>query len=295
MVDLVKIRKKAKERQEQRVSGVGGRVSGEPASDAAHSDAATEKRRASKKTPAPAKLPNLQTAAAADSNVDAVSATLTSENVPDTRHPTPDTREPTADRRPPTAGPTVKSTKLDRFKEQAGRRREDADSIGRAAVEAIATDQRLEVLTFAIAGENYAIDIEHIVEIVPPRAATRVPNAAESIVGIMSLRGTIVTLIDVGRRLKHAAAEPTAETRIIVIEHEGETVGFEVDRVFRVVRITAGEVEPHPVVHASELDESIRGVFRHGDSLTILLDFAKLLVGRESQRTGPREALTAGR
>lgn len=300
MVDLVKIRKKAMQRAaagsgaggqaspelaiEAKGSGVADQESGEPAGEGHKTaEAAREKRSASKRSSAAS--PERQTGAQADSNVEAVAAAPTTESVPGTQ----------TDSRLPTPGPPIKSTKLDRFKAQAGKRREEADSVGRAATEALATEARLEVLTFAIAGEHYAIDIEHIVEIVPSRAATHVPNAADAIVGIMSLRGTIVTLIDVRYRLKHAAVEPTGETRIIVIEREGETVGFEVDRVFRVVKISASDVAPHPVVHASELDDSIRGVFRHGDSLTILLDFAKLLGGKEIQRTGRREAFAAGR
>ena len=54
-------------------------------------------------------------------------------------------------------------------------------------------------------------------------------------------------------------------------------IGFIVDRVLRVVKTEAGEIEPHPVVHATELDDAIRGVFRANGALTILLDLDKLL------------------
>ena len=298
MVDLVKIRKKAKER-----SGAGARGSDErpaekvevgvrkseeataepkrpeePASSTQKiSQPLDEKRTVSKDASVP---PPAEAAANADSNsgtlqwkADRPSVTAAALQPPAADLPAPELRAPAPD-------PPVKSTKLDRFKEQAGRRREDADSVGRSAAAESVVDERHEVLTFAIAGEHYAMDIEHIVEIVPPRAATRVPNSSESIVGIMSLRGTIVTLIDVRHRLTHKAIEPSADSRIVVLEHGGETIGFEVDRVFRVIKIAASDVAPHPVVHASEADESIRGVFRHGDSLTILLDFAKLLGSR---------------
>jgi len=163
--------------------------------------------------------------------------------------------------------------KLEKFKEEAGRRRESAET----AAAGTTNTQQLEVLTFVIAGENYAVDIERIVEIVTPRPVTRVPNADRSIVGIISLRGTIVTLLDVRARLRHTRADDTPDTRIIVVDLLGEPVGFEVDRVLRVIKLEAGTVEPHPVVHASELDESIRGVFHHAGALTILLDFDKLL------------------
>jgi len=159
--------------------------------------------------------------------------------------------------------------------QEAGKLRESVEE--EAQIEQAADASRLELLTFIIAGEQYALDIERIVEIVRPRPITRVPNAEESIVGIVSLRGTIVTLIDVRNRLSHARAEETPDTRIIVVDHQGETIGFEVDRVLRVVKIGRNDVEPHPVVHASEADDSIRGVFRHTGALTILIDFDKLL------------------
>jgi purine-binding chemotaxis protein CheW len=295
MVDLVKIRKKAKEQKEG--SGVGGRGSGETtALPQLHDDPAApppgeserpSKHAVSKKEQRKSASAEPKPAATAPSPVSAtkdVSAgPLSAQASPDPRLPTPD---PTAVKR---------STKLDRFKEEAGRLRDQADVAGATAeaVEQVATDGRLEVLTFSLAGESFAVDIEHIVEIVPLRTATRVPNADPSVTGILSLRGTIVTLVDVRRRLKHASAAATPESRIVVVEHGGETLGFEVDRVFRVVKLDAAEIDPHPVVHASELDDSIRGVFRQGQSLTILLDFDKLLDRREMPRVGAADLLAS--
>jgi purine-binding chemotaxis protein CheW len=169
---------------------------------------------------------------------------------------------------------TQHSAKLDHFKEQAGTKREGfVDEVEEAAAAA-----QLELLTFVLAGEQYALDIEHIVEIVTPRSVTRVPNAEEGIVGIISLRGTIVTVVDARSKLRHPRGNGDhPDRRIIVVEKSGETLGFEVDRVLRVVKTDPGAIEAHPVVHASEEHEAIRGVFRHADALTILLDFDKLL------------------
>jgi purine-binding chemotaxis protein CheW len=193
-------------------------------------------------------------------------ATQSSAATPEPRNP--ETPQPTTDNQQPT------TDKLSRFMQEAGKRRE---SVEEAQTTEQADTSQLELLTFVIAGEQYAVDIERIVEIVRPRSVTRVPNAETSIVGIVSLRGTIVTLIDVRSRLRHAKTEETPDTRVIVVDHDGETIGFEVDRVLRVVKIGRKDVEPHPVVHASEADDSIQGVFRHTGALTILLDFDKLL------------------
>lgn len=164
-------------------------------------------------------------------------------------------------------------SKLDRFKAEAGKRRAADGAKAEAADETL-----LELLTFVIAGEHYAVDIERIVEIVTPRNVTRIPNADATVVGILSLRGTIVTLVDVRRKLRHReSSETTADARIVVIDFNNEIVGFVVDRVLRVVKASPGEIEPHPVVHATELDQAIRGVFRVAGALTILLDLDKLL------------------
>jgi purine-binding chemotaxis protein CheW len=222
MVDLVKIRKKAKKRE----LGVGG---GE-----------------SERLPAEATVP-----ATAESTIAAPSPTPT----PHTPHPTPT------------------SPKLDHFKQIAGKRR---DGFIEQEVETASAEQ-IELLTFIIAGEQYAVSIDHLVEIVTPRSATPVPNADPTIVGIISLRGTMVTVIDVRRKLRHPAAAAGNDTRIIVAERGSEVLGFEVDRVLRVVKVDSAAIEPHPVVHSSELSEAVRGVFRHANALTILLDLDKLL------------------
>jgi len=176
---------------------------------------------------------------------------------------------PTHDPRPATPA----SLKLEQFKQIAGKRRE---GFIEQKAETASADQ-VELLSFVIAGEQYAVLIDHIVEIVTPRDATRVPNADPTIVGIISLRGTIVTIIDVRRKLRHPPSEAGNESRIIVAERAGETLGFEVDRVLRVLKIDSAAVEPHPVVHSSELSEAVRGVFRYSNALTILLDLDKLL------------------
>jgi purine-binding chemotaxis protein CheW len=157
---------------------------------------------------------------------------------------------------------------------EAGKKREGFVHEAAAA----AAGNEIEVLTFTLAGEQYAVNIERILEIVRPRAVTRVPNAGANVVGILSLRGLIVTIVDVRARLRHPPAPAaSADARIIVVEQGGETLGFQVDRVLRVVKLDAAAVEAQPVVHSSEQTESIRGVFQHSGALTILLDLDKLL------------------
>ncbi len=268
MVDLVKIRKKAKK----------GAAAGEQA--ASGESSASERTAASGERDTPvipsvSEGPGREGAAQHDETEEGERAAASVE------------QQGASSEQPPASSaqrPATSESKLDRFKEEAGKRREGFISTETVA----ATGELLELLTFHIAGEQYALDIEHIVEIVPPREATRVPNADESIVGVISLRGTIVTIVDVHRRLHHGPAVSerqrdgagSPDARVVVVQYGNETIGFVVDRVQRVVKVDRAAVEPHPVVHSSEQSEAIRGVFRQANALTILLDFDKLLDAR---------------
>lgn len=168
------------------------------------------------------------------------------------------------------------SRRLEQIKQSLGVKRLFAT--GDALQRAVAAEELMELLLFSISGEMYAVPIEQIVEIIKPRTATRVPNSDDTIVGIISLRGTIVTILDVRRRLGHSGlAAVSEETRIVVVQHGEETAGFVVDRVWRVVRIEPSSVGSSPSVTSAEQNEFIRGVFQHGKNLAILLDLEKLL------------------
>jgi chemotaxis signal transduction protein len=175
-------------------------------------------------------------------------------------------RQPTTDN---PAAPQPQTDRLQKFKEQAGRRREQV-----VVAPAEAKDE-LHLLTFTIDGEQYAIDVERVQEIATPRALTPVPNADPFILGVMSLRGTVVTVVDVRGRLRHPPNG--AGRQVVVITAQGGPLGFTVDRVLRPLKIDRAAIEPHPVVHASEERPSIRGVFRRVSALTIVLDLDKLL------------------
>lgn len=137
--------------------------------------------------------------------------------------------------------------------------------------------EELEVLTFTIGPEEYAIPIDSVVEIVTPGEITRVPNTPRNISGIISLRGTIVAILDVRGKLGHEPVAPDLDTRIVVVRDSGASAGFIVDKVLRVVKVGAGELEIEPVASPAARNDKIKGVFRREDSLSILLDIDRLL------------------
>src|SRR5437867_2317537 len=168
------------------------------------------------------------------------------------------------------AAPTSEE-KLQRFLAEAGKRRFEVA----APVESRADE--IELLTFVLGGEQYAIDIENVAEIATTRPVTRVPNADPNTVGIISLRGSVVTLLDLRSKLKQPPAASTKDRRVVIVRDGAGLAGFEVDRVLRPAKIDRAAIEPQPVVHADEQSECIRGVVRGTNALTIVLDLSKLL------------------
>jgi purine-binding chemotaxis protein CheW len=168
--------------------------------------------------------------------------------------------------------------RLDKFLAEAGKKRDTVAPVVETAID------HLELLTFIIGRERYSIEIDSIAAIVMPQPPTRVPNADAAVIGIMSLRGTIVTMIDVRRRLRQTASDRRADCRIIVVRHGADILGFEVDRVLRVVEVDRATIESPPTIDDTEDDEAIRGVFRQGDALTIVLDVDVILSRENHER-----------
>jgi purine-binding chemotaxis protein CheW len=134
-----------------------------------------------------------------------------------------------------------------------------------------------ELLAFRLAKEEYAVDIAAVGEIVKPRAVTEVPFAPAFCPGIVSLRGRIVTIMDLRRRLGLPAGELGRGARIVVAHDAGRTVGLLVDGVTGVVRLPAGAVEPVPVVVGGVDGEFLHGLGRIDGRLLILLNLPRVL------------------
>ncbi len=126
-----------------------------------------------------------------------------------------------------------------------------------------------ELTTFYLGDALCGIDIRKIQEINKLIDMTRVPQAPDYVLGVLNLRGEIVTIIDLGRKLGLSPAQITSESRNIIINHRGENVGLLVDRIGDVVEANEKKVEPAP----ANL-EDIQGRFFEG-----VLKDEKVLVG----------------
>jgi purine-binding chemotaxis protein CheW len=143
--------------------------------------------------------------------------------------------------------------------------------------------EQLQLVTFEVAQEEFAVDILAVHEINRMMELTRVPQSPPDVEGVINLRGKIIPVVDLRRRFGMPASEKTEANRIIVVEVHKRVIGFIVDRVHEVLRIDASIVEPAPAMVCSIRSEFIAGVGKLQDRLLILLDIAKLFAEQESQ------------
>jgi len=138
-------------------------------------------------------------------------------------------------------------------------------------------DNLLQLVTFSIGSEEFGVDILKVMEIIRTMKITKVPKSPAFVEGVINLRGLVIPIIDLRKRFGMGEKNDDKETRIIVIEIQGMTVGFVVDSVSEVLRIPASTVEPPPPVVAGLDSDYISGVGKLEDRLLILLDLDKLL------------------
>ncbi|HEU0265453.1 MAG TPA: chemotaxis protein CheW [Geobacterales bacterium] len=143
-------------------------------------------------------------------------------------------------------------------------------------VETVSSDTE-QYLCFMLGSEEYAVSIMSIKEIVKPREVTEVPRAPQFVLGIISLRGVIIPVYDLHRRLELGNATPTGRERIIVVKHDEDFCGILVDRVNRVVKIKKKGIEPPPVVLEGLNRDFVQGLGRHDAGMFILLDLRQVL------------------
>ncbi len=142
-----------------------------------------------------------------------------------------------------------------------------------------AADQghRVEYLAFSLAGESYAVRIANVAEILKPLPITEVPRAPRNVIGVMSVRGKLVTVIDLRRRLRLPEAPMDRKARILLTDAgDDEQLGLLVDEVMQVYRLADSEIEPANVL-GGEQPAHIAGIGRPAGALLILLDLRPIL------------------
>lgn len=142
---------------------------------------------------------------------------------------------------------------------------------------AAAAEELVQLCAFVVGGEEYVIDIMRITEIIQPQRITPVPHAPEYIEGVIHLRGAIVPVVDLRRRLAVPATAPTKKSKYVICTVGGRRVGLVVDAVTERLRLPRSSLRRAPALLARGGPRFFLGVCGPAERLKLLLNVKALL------------------
>lgn len=146
------------------------------------------------------------------------------------------------------------------------------------------TNGELQLVVFKLGQEEYGIPITQVQEINRLTSPTKIPNSPAFVEGVINLRGKIIPIVDLRKRFRLVEVEYSEDSRIVVVELSGNTIGVTVDSVNEVLRLPAANIEPTPTIATGIGSEYLSGVGKINDRLLILLDLNKILSSAEREQ-----------
>lgn len=146
-------------------------------------------------------------------------------------------------------------------------------------------------VTFSLADEIYGINVMQIQEVLRYTEIAPVPGAAHYILGIINLRGNVVTVVDGRKKLQLMDAEDITNSRIIIIEVGDQVLGLVADSVSEVTEVPEGNIEISQANDEYAADKYIHGVCQVEDNLLILMDVAKFFINEIDGDDGATDSL----
>lgn len=149
-----------------------------------------------------------------------------------------------------------------------------------------ADDPIQQWVTFRLDDETYGVNVMQVQEVLRYSEIAPVPGAPSYVLGIINLRGNVVTVIDTRQRFGLPSADVTDNTRIVIIEVDRQVVGILVDSVAEVVYLRQSEIENAPNVGNEEAARFIQGVCNKNGELLILVELDKMMSEEEWSELG---------
>lgn len=132
-------------------------------------------------------------------------------------------------------------------------------------------------LTFHLGKEIYGLEIRHVTEIIVLQEITKVPDLPEFIIGVVNLRGNVISVMDMRKRFHLETKEYDDRTCIVVVNIKEITIGLLVDTVNEVLNIPEKQVDPPPKSHSGIKSSYVMGMGKVDEQVKILLDIEKIL------------------
>jgi len=132
-------------------------------------------------------------------------------------------------------------------------------------------------LEFALGHEGFAIPLLQVRELISVPETTPIPYSPAHFLGIMNLRGQVISVVDLRKKMKLKEGDEHAENAVIIMEIGGVNMGVVVDSINKVLAFPRSEVAKVPEIGTQVNAEYIEGIYKNGDDLVVLLDLAKVL------------------
>ena len=140
-------------------------------------------------------------------------------------------------------------------------------------------EDEIQLVVFTIEKEEFAAEITQVREIISLDKVTRVPSAPKFVYGVINLRGKLVTVVDLHKRLGFKRTHPEGNSKIIVSDVEDGVLGMMVDSVIEVARVPESQIEPPPTMSTGQIDvKYIMGIAKMKERLIVILDLQNVLL-----------------
>jgi purine-binding chemotaxis protein CheW len=139
----------------------------------------------------------------------------------------------------------------------------------------------IQLVIFNLGRETFGVDISAVEGIIKMQPIVSIPQSPEFVEGVTNLRGKVIPVIDLRKRLSVSASALTKESRIVIINLNKSTVGMIVDSVNEVLRISDDTIEQTPTMVKSVNSEFVKGIAKVNNMLVILLDMTLILTRDE--------------
>ncbi|MBN1487998.1 MAG: chemotaxis protein CheW [Anaerolineae bacterium] len=141
----------------------------------------------------------------------------------------------------------------------------------------VVEEEKIQLVVFTLADECYGVDIGTVESVIKLQPITAVPQAPYFVEGLTNLRGTVLPVLDLRKRLGLPVFTPTKKSRIVVAKVGGIPAGLIVDSVDAVLRVSVGDIDPPSPINTATDSAYISGIAKLEDQLIILLDLKKVL------------------
>jgi purine-binding chemotaxis protein CheW len=156
-----------------------------------------------------------------------------------------------------------------------------------------AVHKEKQLVVFALAKEAYGVDISTVHEIIRMQAITKVPRAPDFVEGVINLRGKVIPVVDMRKRLGLTVSQQTKNSRIVVVDINNQEVGMVVDAVTEVLRTPAESIEPPSAIITTVDSTYLLGIAKLEDRLIILLDLEQIFSISEKKKLANKEMTAA--